>query len=129
MPHGGISPRGAVYEGATLAKVYALAASATGAIQPGVNTIQNSTAVAGASFALPTPVSGLEIDVFVTAYSTAGTDSLKVTAPTGVKINDGSTPLDDTINFGAAGQTVRLVGSSATRYLVLDASTGVTFST
>jgi hypothetical protein len=128
MPHGGISPRGAIYEGASLGGVSAQSAAASGSLVPGLNTIANSTAVAAASFALPTPSAGLEVELFVSGYSTAGTDSLSVTAPTGVKINDGANT-KDTISFGAAGQHCRLVAASASSYLVVNVSTGVSFST
>ena len=131
MPHAG--SKGQVIYGALVGDVRqratAAAASTAGSLEFGVSTIQNSTAVAAATYALPTPVVGAQVDLFVAAYSTAGTDSLSVTAPSGAKINDGTTPLEDTVSFDAAGQFVQLRAISATEYVVIGKSTGLTFST
>ena len=127
MPHYGT--RGVQIFGAVAQHANALAASTAGSLAFGYNTIQNSTGVAAAIFTLPAPVPGVEVTVFAAAYSTAGTDSLTVAAPTGVKISDGTTPTEDSIAFDAAGQYVRLAAISDSLYLVVGSSTGLTLST
>jgi hypothetical protein len=92
-----------------------------------LNLCQNSSANASALFTLPTAAAGAWLDIHINAYSTVGTDSIKIkTNSTAISV--GANSSIDVLVFGAVSQYVRLVGASATNWVIMSLSTGVSLA-